>query len=155
MRNYLMSPQLISPIDPIAGNPISLMSQMVYDDFELAFVDAIHDSDEVDENGKKVGSEMGAGVQYSQYNVSGITSRVVALSPFTYRKNIANSGVKLLLKIPALKMISTDNAKTYQASSAKGLIIHLNCLNLCSQLAIIFLRLHFTSRAPRKKIGKN
>jgi len=115
----------ISPSDPIAGNPASLMSQMVNDDFDLAFVDSLHDNGAVDKNGKKIGNEMGAGVKYENYNVSGINSQVVALSPFSWRRNINNSDVKLLLKIPVFKMVNTESAKSYQASSAVGFHVPL------------------------------
>lgn len=116
----------VSPTDPIAGNPISLMSQMVGDDFELGFVDTIHDSSDIGDDGKKVGNEMGAGVQYSSYNVSGIKSDVISVSPFSYRNNLGESDFKLLLKVPVVKMITTENhAKTYQASAAIGLLIPL------------------------------
>ncbi|MES2961310.1 MAG: hypothetical protein V4694_02890 [Pseudomonadota bacterium] len=115
----------VSPVDPLAGNPTSLMSQMNDDDFELAFTDSLHDSTEVDKDGKKIGSEMGLGVQYQRYNLAGINSTVYSFSPFSWRKNLGNSETRLLLKIPALRMVTTDNAKTYQASAAVGFYIPL------------------------------
>ena len=106
----------VSPTDPIAGNPTSLMSQMVDDDFDLAFVDSIHDN-------SSTGNEMGVGAKYSSFNVSGIKSDVISIAPFSYRDNFGNSNFKLLLKIPTLKMIQTEGeAKTYQASAAVGML---------------------------------
>ena len=69
---------------------------------------------------------MGASAQYSSYNVSGIRSTVVPLSPFSYRRNIFDSDAKLLLKIPTVKMIYTDNSKSYQVSGSVG--FHLGIL---------------------------
>lgn len=112
----------VSPSDPIAGNPISLMSQMVDDDFELAFTDALHDGNVSD---GAPGNEMGSSAQYSRYNVSGIDSQVYSVSPFSWRRNLGNSDAKFLLKLPVVKMIKTEGATTYQASGSVGFSIPL------------------------------
>lgn len=98
---------------------------MADSDFELAFIDSLYDTGETDKKGKKIGDEMGVGIKYANYNAGGITSNMVSLSPFSYRKNINNSDIKLLLQIPVLTTIQTGNARTYQANSSLGLGIPL------------------------------
>ncbi len=115
----------VSPADPIAGNPTSLMWQMVDHDFDLSFSDSLYDTRESDENGKKIGNEMGAGVKYANFNAAGIRSNLVSVSPFSWRRNLFDSDVKLLLKIPVLTMITTEGSKSYQANSSIGLQIPL------------------------------
>lgn len=111
----------VSPVDPIAGNPISLMSQMVENDFELTYVESMYDSPDADSER----NEMGIGAKYSQYDVSGLKSKVLSVSPFTWRNNFGDSNAKFLIKLPVLAAIDTEGAKTYQLSGALGFHIPL------------------------------
>lgn len=106
----------VSPVDPVAGNPISLMSQMVDHDFDLTYVDALYDSEE---KGAER-NEMGIGVKYGQYNVSGLDSKIVTIAPFSWRRNLGDSRAKFLLRFPTLAAVDTEGGKSYQASAAMG-----------------------------------
>jgi hypothetical protein len=94
----------VSPVDPVAGNPTSLMSQMVDHDFDLTHTDALYDT----EDSGSQRNEMGVGAKYSQYNISGLDAKVLTVSPFAWRRNLGDSNVKLLIRFPTLTAVDTE-----------------------------------------------
>lgn len=106
----------VSPVDPIAGNPTSLMSQMIDHDFDLTYVDSMYDSPDAGSER----NEMGLGVKYSQYDISGLDAKVLTVAPFSWRRNLGDSDAKFLVRFPTLSAIDTEGGRTYQASAAFG-----------------------------------
>lgn len=80
-----------SPIDPIAGNPSSMQSRMVSDDFDrnfTQFASNIKDSGGPVESGT-VNNLVGIGVSYGNYSQAGLNSSVVTLPlSYTFRPDI-------------------------------------------------------------------
>jgi hypothetical protein len=71
----------VSAVDPVAGNPNSMMSQLVANDFSGAFDGA---SRVVPDGGKQSGANLtGLGLRFGQYRQAGAESRSVTL-PLSY-----------------------------------------------------------------------
>ncbi|MDE0206060.1 MAG: hypothetical protein OXP66_08530, partial [Candidatus Tectomicrobia bacterium] len=95
-----------SPVDPIAGNPSSLMSTMVAGQFQKGFMDAVtHIAPEAappaDSEDYNPDNLAHLGVQLGQYNASGLVTRAVTL-PLSYSFRISGgTGVqKVDLSLP-------------------------------------------------------
>jgi hypothetical protein len=74
-----------SPVDPIAGNPNSLMSQMVFQDFNNAFTSFATNIKSGDASSNLIGVGIGVG----QYRQGGVTSRAVTLPlSYTFRNDL-------------------------------------------------------------------
>lgn len=100
-----------SPVDPVAGNPNSLMSQLVALDFSNAFssqVSALKDS-----NGSGNSNNLiGIGVQASQYRQAGQTSKAFTL-PLSYTfRNDLDPRRQLTFNLP-ITMIDAEGSKSY------------------------------------------
>ena len=75
-----------SPIDPIAGNPNSLMSQLVMQDFNNSFSGI---ATNIKGNGEQSSNLIGIGFNMGQYRQGGITSRSYTLPvSYTFRNDL-------------------------------------------------------------------
>jgi hypothetical protein len=73
-----------SPIDPIAGNPSSMQSRMVSEDFDRNFTQfASNIKDGGPAAGESVNNLIGIGMSYANYSQGGLSSSVVTL-PLSY-----------------------------------------------------------------------
>jgi len=73
-----------SPIDPIAGNPNSLQSRLVSDDFDRSFTQFASNIRAAGPAGDKpLNNLLGIGLSYARYTQSGLNSRVTTL-PLSY-----------------------------------------------------------------------
>ena len=93
----------VSAVDPLAGNPASLQSQMASDDFS-AGTDPVYDTLEP-------GSSFGIGARFGSYGMDGITQNVYTL-PMSYSYTFANHD-SLIVRLP-LTYIETQGAATYR-----------------------------------------
>ena len=99
-----------SPIDPIAGNPNSLMSQQVAQDFRNGFLPPAGSVPGGD------GSNLaGIGADFGQYRQAGVDSRAYTL-PLTYTIRSADDPrQQLTIRLP-LTEVDTNGSKTYDAA---------------------------------------
>jgi len=96
--------------DPVAGNPQSLLSSMVQNDFDQQFLWRIGPP-------ATAGHEAGAGFRYGSTQGNGEASRSRFLTPF-YRYRFKQApGSELSLSLP-LAMTEVDGAESYQAGAA-------------------------------------
>jgi hypothetical protein len=109
-----------SPIDPIAGNPNSLMSQMAVADFNNAFngvsVSGGGATGVVDRAGHGF---VGVAARFGSYTMRDYESTYVSL-PLTYSYLFSNSRYSLNLDLP-LTYIKNNGAKTASAMLGVGL----------------------------------
>lgn len=76
-----------SPIDPIAGNPSSMQSRMVADDFDRNFTQFA--SNIKAEGGEPVNNLIGIGASFGSFTQAGLTSSVVTLPlSYTFRPDL-------------------------------------------------------------------
>ena len=99
-----------SPIDPIAGNPNSLMSQQVAQDFRNGFLPP---------PGSVPGGDAsnlgGIGADFGQYRQAGVDSRAYTL-PLSYTiRNAEDPRQQLTIRLP-ITMVDTNGSKTYDAA---------------------------------------
>ncbi|MBF0136986.1 MAG: hypothetical protein H7833_09400 [Magnetococcus sp. DMHC-1] len=115
-----------TPIDPIAGNPNSLMSQMAASDFRAATGIGVEDKDvsqKEDANKSDAKSDhanpglLGVGIRYGQYKSNGFKTDTTTL-PLFYSKVI--NKYTLFFDVP-LSMIETESSKSYTGSLGVGL----------------------------------
>lgn len=99
----------VSPIDPVAGNPASLQSQMAAGDFS-AGVDAVTDT-------LAPGSSFGVAARFGSYTVDGLTQNVFTL-PISYSYTFSNYD-RLIVRAPITYM-EVDGAESYQGSIGLG-----------------------------------
>ena len=87
----------VSPVDPVAGNPGSLMTQLVMQNFHAGFTDfATNIAGERTEQAagatgaiERVNNLFGLGLRYSQYRQDGLTSRTVTVPlSYTFRNDL-------------------------------------------------------------------
>jgi hypothetical protein len=103
----------VSPVDPIAGNPNSLQSQMVAQDFNSSFTAQASNLAPPPQPGTRVPNLGGIGLQYGSYKQADFRSNAVTL-PLSYTiRSSSNPGHQLSLSVP-LTMIDTEGATTYQ-----------------------------------------
>lgn len=95
----------VSPIDPLAGNPASLQSQMVADEFS-AGTDAMFDT-------LAPGHSFGLGARFGLYNADRFTKNVFTL-PISYTYTFSNHD-RLILRAP-LTYMEVAGAETYRAA---------------------------------------
>lgn len=95
-----------SPVDPIAGNPNSLMSQLVGMDFDSAFASALDSGKAADQ-----GRSASIGLDYAQYRQSGVDSRSYTL-PLTYTFYGFDQGRQLTFKLP-VSFSDAEGSKGY------------------------------------------
>jgi len=96
-------------VDPVAGNPNSLMSQMGASDFNAATAGAV----------ARPGG-IGLGARFGSFTVNGSTSRSYSLPLATSFE--LGEGRTLLLDAP-LTMVDTDGARSYSASLGVGMTL--------------------------------
>lgn len=97
-----------SAVDPIAGNPNSLMSQLVAQDFRNGFFEPASTAKE----GGTI-NLVGAGVGYGQYRQDGVTSRAYSV-PLSYAiRSDDDPRRQFVFRLP-LAMIDADGSKSYQ-----------------------------------------
>jgi len=112
-----------SPVDPVAGNPNSLMSTMVSNDFNLSFgaeISNIAAPSDVAKPASAAGSEnkasnfVGVGIEYGQMSQGNIDVKSTTL-PLSYTiRNDLDPRRQLMLRLP-ITVIDTGGAKTLQA----------------------------------------
>ncbi|MGG5809124.1 hypothetical protein [Falsiroseomonas sp. CW058] len=98
-----------TPIDPVAGNPNSLMSQMGASDFNLA-------------TGGAPGGGFSLGARFGSYSAEGFDTRVWTL-PLGYSFGMSN-GATLLVDAP-LTLLSAAGTQSYSGSLGLGLRVPL------------------------------
>jgi hypothetical protein len=93
----------VSPVDPLAGNPASVQSQMVVGDYE-AGVDAMYDT-------AAPGSAFSAGVRFGSFGLDRFTQNVYTL-PLSYTYTFSNRDV-LMVRLP-LTYVEVEGAAAYR-----------------------------------------
>jgi hypothetical protein len=93
----------VSPVDPLAGNPASLLSEMVADDFAVG-VDPAY-------NSMAPGRSFSAGLRFGRYEVANIAQNVFTL-PLSYAYTFANYD-SLIVRLP-LTYIEIQGATSYR-----------------------------------------
>lgn len=93
----------VSAVDPLAGNPASLLSQMVGGDYE-AGADPAYDT-------LGPGSAFGVGARFGSYGLDQFTQNVYTL-PMSYTYTFANHD-KLIVRLP-LTYIEVEGATAYR-----------------------------------------
>lgn len=98
-----------SPIDPIAGNPNSLMSQLVMQDFNNSFSSF---ATNIKGTGEKSSNLIGIGFGMGQYRQGGITSRSYTV-PISYTfRNDLDPRRQIALNMP-ITLVDTEGSKSY------------------------------------------
>jgi len=111
----------VSPVDPVAGNPSSLMSQMVGNDFSSAFATTpgtINLS-----SGMTHGNTIGVGLAYGHFSQSSTSVDSMTL-PLSYNVNL-DSGYQIHFDLP-LTYVDTNGAKSGAAAFGVGVTIPVN-----------------------------
>ena len=93
----------VSAVDPLAGNPASVQSQMVVGDYE-AGVDSMVGT-------AALGSAFGVGLRFGSYGLDGFTQNVYTL-PLSYSYSLTNRDV-LMVRLP-LTYMEVDGASAYR-----------------------------------------
>jgi len=100
-----------SPVDPVAGNPNSLMSQLVAQDFSNAFSDQVTNI-KGNDGSSSTNNLVGIGVRASQYRQAGQTSRAYTL-PLSYTfRNDLDPRRQLTFNLP-ITVIDSEGSKSY------------------------------------------
>jgi len=99
----------VSPLDPLAGNPASLQSQMAASDYEAGFDPMV--------DGAAPGSSFGLGARFGTYSFGGINQNVYSL-PISYNYTFSNHDV-LNIRMP-LTYIEAEGASAYQGMLGIG-----------------------------------
>ena len=107
-----------SPVDPVAGNPNSLMSRVVMSDFNGAIDDAFGGQ------GSGDGGHPGIGVEYSQYRQSAIDSRAFTL-PLSYTFRGFDQGRQLTIRLP-VTYSDAEGSKSYSVGLGGAYRIPIN-----------------------------
>lgn len=104
----------VSPVDPIAGNPNSLQSLLVAQDFDYAFTSHATSVAAAPGAGGSVPNLVGLGLRFGSYSTAGIrsTSWTLPLS-YTVRPS-SDPGRQLTFHMP-LTLADTAGAKSYYA----------------------------------------
>lgn len=107
----------VSPVDPIAGNPNSVMSQMVANDFSLGFDDPTGASGAVNNatTGQQASNNLvGIGMRFGSFRQGDLSSQVLTLPlSYTVRSDL-DPRRQLIFSMP-LTQGSVEGAKTYNA----------------------------------------
>jgi hypothetical protein len=105
----------VSAVDPLAGNPASVQSQMVATAF-LAGVDPAYDTLET-------GSSFGLGARFGRYSMAGFDQDVFTL-PLSYVYTFPNYD-KLIVSLP-ITYISVEGADAYRGNLGVGYKKNIN-----------------------------
>lgn len=104
-------------LDPVAGNPNSLMSLMGASDFNIASSGGFNAGGRSDIGG---GGRFGLGARFGSYTAGGFETNVYSV-PLGYSYGFSN-GTELIIDAP-LTMMSTQGAESYSGSLGVGLRI--------------------------------
>lgn len=103
----------VSPVDPIAGNPNSLQSQMVTQDFDSSFTSYASNIAPAPQPGERTPNLIGIGLRFGSYKQADLKSNAVTLPlSYTIRSNSA-PGHQFNLRLP-LTVVETEGATSYQ-----------------------------------------
>jgi hypothetical protein len=108
LTRFLREAVATTPIDPIAGNPNSLMSQMGASDFNTALGGG---------RGAGDGGRFSMGARFGSYSASGWDTNVYSV-PLGYGYSL-ESGPELLLDVP-LTLVETAGGQSYSGSIGIG-----------------------------------
>lgn len=97
----------VSPVDPIAGNPNSLQSRMVAQDFDGGFSSVASNLAAAPQAGARTPNLIGIGLQYGGYKQDDLQSNAVTL-PLSYTiRSSSDAGHQLNIRLP-LTVVETD-----------------------------------------------
>lgn len=103
----------VSPVDPIAGNPNSLQSRMVAQDFDSSFTSHTTNIGAPPQPGARTPNLIGIGLQYGGYKQDDLKSNAVTL-PLSYTiRSSSDAGHQLSVRVP-LTVVETEGATSYQ-----------------------------------------
>jgi hypothetical protein len=110
----------VSPVDPVAGNPLSLETQMVVRDFDTAFTAyATNLAGTATTAAPRAPDLAGIGLRFGSYSTSGLTTRAISI-PFAYTVRFPDDpGQQLTFSAP-VTLADSEGAKSYYA----GLGVH-------------------------------
>lgn len=104
----------VSPVDPIAGNPNSLMSRLAAQDFSTGFTDPIATVGPREEGAEPANNLVGVDMRYGSFKQDGLKSTVISL-PLSYVvRNDLNPRRQMIFSMP-LTQTDAEGAKSYQA----------------------------------------
>jgi len=104
----------VSPVDPIAGNPNSLMSRMAAQDFSTGFTDPIATVGPREEGAEPVNNLIGIDLRHGSFKQDDLKSTVISL-PLSYVvRNDLNPRRQMIFSMP-LTQTDAEGAKSYQA----------------------------------------
>ncbi len=104
----------VSPVDPTAGNPNSMQTRMVTQDFASAFTSHASNVAPPPSQGQRVPNLMGIGVQFGSYKQGDFRNDAVTV-PLSYTiRSSSDPGHLLELRMP-LTAIDTEGAASYGA----------------------------------------
>jgi hypothetical protein len=99
----------VSPVDPLAGNPNSLQSQLVTADFDRSFTQF---ATNIKDPGSQSGNLIGVALSFGQYNQRGVNSDSVTL-PLSYTfRSAADPGRQFTIYAP-ISVSHVEGAKSY------------------------------------------
>lgn len=102
----------VSPVDPIAGNPASMQSRAVADDFDRNYSGSASNIKVAADTGGGVTSNLiGSGLSFSNYSQGGFTTQVVTL-PLTYTFRSDLDPRRQLSFYAPITVTSTSGSKT-------------------------------------------
>ena len=108
----------VSPVDPVAGNPSSLMSQMVGNDFGAAFATTPSVGNITSASGRA--NTIGVGLAYGHFSQSSTSVDSMTL-PLSYNVNL-DSGYTIHFDLP-ITYVDTNGAKSGAAAFGVGVTI--------------------------------
>lgn len=104
----------VSPVDPIAGNPNSLMSRLAAQDFSTGFSDPIATFGPREEGAEPANNLVGIDLRHGSFKQDGLKSTVISL-PLSYVvRNDLNPRRQMIFSMP-LTQTDAEGAKSYQA----------------------------------------
>ena len=90
----------VSPVDPIAGNPNSLMSRLAAQDFSTGFTDPIATVGPREEGAEPANNLVGIDMRYGNFKQDGLKSTVISL-PLSYVvRNDLNPRRQMIFSMP-------------------------------------------------------
>ena len=101
----------VSPVDPTAGNPNSLMSQMIANDFATGFLNGASNI-APQTAGAESTNLIGVGLRFGQYRQDGLSSQSITL-PFSYTiRSDIDPRRQLIISLP-VSQTTVEGAKAY------------------------------------------
>ena len=108
-----------TPSDPVAGNPTSLMSRTVGNDFDYAMDTGAMSGVELSNAGQSInGNMVSVFARYSNYSADGIESREYSL-PLAYTVRFDNSEDRLIIRVP-VAYVMYDGSEVYNLGLGIG-----------------------------------